>query len=262
LIVTDLLIWGGPVYCSTADKVEWLNPTVISCKSLTGTANGDYYFSLKGQGSALDAIIAKAMAGEQPENIGIAGFSAFHNFANPMLKDDTDRSRIAYIHLADACFDGVGATSPKQGYLAAAIEAIQGDKLMVSTTSGVPGVNVTYSKGGGGTFTHKNGHDSFKLVWDAALEATGASEVDLELPDLPAAPVWAKRAGNLIWLSYEQTIKHEDHANLIAVPLMNYFGAPWMQGRDRPTWKEKVFGALPLLVVAAIVGAWMWVRRA
>jgi len=270
--MANFMIWGGPVFCSTINQVPWETETKVSCKPLTGDENGKYYNSLVGgELTPLQKLIRAAMGDETPERVGIAGFSAFHNFANKMLANSDDRATISYVHLADSCFDAKNATTPKQGYLAYATEAMSGaDKAMIVTTSGVPGVDVTYQNPDGSSFAHKNGHDSFDMVWQAALSASGATEtVQESLPDGLPPPVWTKRAGNVIWLSYEQTMTHEQHVKALAVPLMTFFGVPWMKDPSSGVARSVSMKAeearrnytVPILVGLGLLAAWLIWRR-
>jgi hypothetical protein len=258
--------WGGPAYCKTIGEVAWPEGTKTCCKPATGQANRTIYDSLGGKG--IDGLVR--LCGNEPaafDLVGIAGFSAFHNLANPLLKEPASRERISFVHLADACFTGAGATAPHAGFAAFAAEAAVGKKLMVATTSGVPGQNVTYKDpNSGNKVTHANGSDSFKLVWESALKATGQRVDAVEAFQGLPVPVVAQRMGNLWWLDYQGTQSHENHANVLAAPLMTALAVSWMVGPGSIVGGDDGHGS-GLLTAGAVAlaalagGAAFWATR-
>ena len=89
-----LLIWGGPVFTDTPDKVTW--PVPVDVIAVTG--NGSSYFGqLAEQYRGPDGrILANLVAahGKRLEDYGtvaLAGFSAFHGLANSLLDADSDK---------------------------------------------------------------------------------------------------------------------------------------------------------------------------
>jgi hypothetical protein len=182
---------------------------------------------------------------EELGNLGIGGFSAFHGFANAFLKNAEDYSRCAYVHLADACFLGAGATSPHAGYAKFATDAAMGlsGKMMTATTNGPWGKPLSYSWDYGNgdvvNFNLTSGAQCFELVWNEATKG-GLNVSTPETPPGMPPPDRAMRVGNLIWLHYEKMVSglpkpcggeyspHGWHVVALATPMMSHFGAPWM----------------------------------
>lgn len=249
----DLIAFGGPAGPCYASKVEWKRPTtIIGVGAGTAKNTSTDQFAVYQSLSLRDGFAWKAMcergkvAPEELGSLGIAGFSAFHGFANAFLKNPQDFDRCCYVHLADACFLGAGATEPHQGYAAFAKQAAlgQGGKLMVATTNGPWGKDLHYSwdyPDGRVNFDLTSGAKCFELVWNAAVDA-GMAVSDPEVPAGVPVPTKRFRVGNLIWCHYEtmtpglptpcggEYSQHGWHCVALATPYMQHYGAPWMAG--------------------------------
>jgi len=252
----DLMAFGGPAGPCYAQQVAWQRPTQVLSVSAgternTSTDQAAVYAALAAQdGYAWKAMCSKA--GIDPAdlgNLGIGGFSAFHGFANAMLENPIDAAKCCYVHLADACFLGAGATTPHQGYAAFAKKAALGidNKLMVATTNGPWGKDLSYSytypEGDTVSFNLTSGAECFNLVWNAAVSA----DMSVSVPDVPPGiptPTRAMRVGNLLWFHYEtmtaglphpcggEYTQHGWHCVALATPFMQMYGAPWMAGQQ------------------------------
>jgi hypothetical protein len=229
--MTDFFYWGGPVYCKQADNLAWQRPTKVFCHPLEGSSNGAFFSQLGAD--PLTALLTKA--GLDPASVGsvgFGGFSAFHGFLNPMLAIPAVCERTNYVHLADACFGGAGATEPKSGFLAFAKRAVAGKARMTVTTNGPWGKDISYmgpegSKYAGQQFNLTSGAKCFQAVWDAAAGSLGG---DPEPPAGIPAPARAYRKGELYWWHYETGLKdpHGGHVTTLAQPIMQMYGVPWM----------------------------------
>jgi hypothetical protein len=269
--VVDLVFWGGPVYCSTVQNIQWECDTFVFCHPLVGAANVDYAAQLTaaGNGSPLDALLAAAESTAQKAgvdfraatvgSIALAGFSAAHQLINPILKVDGDRARINYVHLADSCFLGAGATSPHVGYAQFAAEASSSSsgKMMTITSHGPRG-DIHYVGPDGHHYDLTSGTSCVQLFWSAGIG--GASETIPDVPPGMPAPTASHRVGNAIWLEYDPN-EHGDHANKFTQPMMQYYGAPFMAdpGGGLMGTLKKLAG--PLLVVGAAAAAWWYVSQ-
>lgn len=240
--MTDLFIWGGPVTSCPTTKIAWVRPTASLTLAADGSsANASIYASLaQAEGFAWKAAARKAgIAPEEVEKIAIAGFSAFHGFADAWLSNPEDRARTNYVHLADACFSGAGTTAPKQGYLAYAQLAADpsSGKMLTTTTNGPSNQDIHYNVDGV-QYDLTSGSKCFGNVWDAV---TGGSEGSpAEVPPGMPQPTRNRRVGNLAWFHYETnsagyptpcgggTDAHVWHANVLAIPFIQSYGVPFM----------------------------------
>lgn len=283
----DLMAFGGPAGPCYAQKVGWLRPTTVLSVSAgsarnTSTDQAAVYSGLAARdGYAWKAMCEKAkVAPADLGSLGIGGFSAFHGFANAFLKNPQDSAKCSYVHLADACFQGAGATTPHAGYLAFAKKAVSGSKLMTVTTNGPWGKALSYSwtypEGDTVKFNLTSGAQCFELVWNAAAGAG----INVAVPEIPPGvpqPTKAIRVGNLIWCHYEQMTpglaapcggeysQHGWHVVALATPFMQHYGAPWMAGKtsgltsglrlDSDKAKQLV-----AVGVAALLGWFIWRR--
>jgi hypothetical protein len=280
--MTDLFYWGGPVTDKQPKAVAWERPTAILSDGRTGSdaASAAYReFSAK-DGFAWQQMARKAkIEPEQLGSLGIGGFSAFHGFANAFLRNDQDRRRVKYVHLADACFMGRGATEPFGGYLKYAVEAASGlDKLMVVTTNGPWGEPIYYCwdygpPKGKVCYDLTSGAQCFALVWNGVLDALGPeAESQVVQPIAPPGvkpPDRAMQIGNLLWFHYEPAggDSHGMHVHELATPYLQFFGAPWMARSQYPGmpvpkgmsrgWKLAAVG----IGAAALTGLGLYLHR-
>ena len=230
------MIWGGPVYCDTLKSVQWQRPTTVWCNALEGMSNDAYGAKVLATPDALAAVLADAKFPGTPGAIGMAGFSAFHEFASPFLARVLDR--VAYVHLADSCFQGAGATVGKPGYVAYAKLAIAGKVRMTVTSNGNPNEDIHYSGPAGSKYEGVKFDltSGSKCVKNFTTEALGGPipEASFPLPaELPYKPAATFRKGELYWLQYPETTTKDPHGIHIkfAPPLINMYGAPWLAGK-------------------------------
>lgn len=253
--MTDFFYWGGPVYCSTIEQVKWRRETDVFCNPQEGSSNRAFFDSLGSD--PLQNLLAKAGV-PKPASVGLAGFSAFHGFASPLLEVAGDR--VDYVHLADACFQGAGATEPKAGLAKFAARAVAGKARMTVTTNGPWDKDISYwgpagSKYEGTKFSLTSGAKCFHNVWRAVTGDAGAS--DAQLPADVPAPDRVFRKGQLYWFHYEgrgQADPHGWHANTLAAPFIQLYGVPWMAG-ERPVGAAAGSAAKVVAAMAAVAAA-------
>jgi hypothetical protein len=259
----DLMCWFGPVYCSTLDAVRWERPTYVWCHPLEGASNVTYASQLTsaGNGSPLNALLATAereahqkgvpFDAETVGSVGMGGFSAAHQLMNPILKVPGDRARISYVHLADSCFLGAGATNPHEGYAQFAAEAMRGQKTMSITSHGPRG-DIHYSGPDGHKYDLTSGSSCVQLFWDAAHNLAGGSDSRPSIPRGLPTPTAAHQIGNCTWLEYDPW-DHGEHANKFAAPCVQAFGVPALARGIGSSW------LLPGLALVGIsAGAAYW----
>jgi len=224
--MTDVFYWGGPVYCNTLKNVQWIRETEIVCKPESGSSNN---YSLYGRVGGLLSLANRATEGKVGA-IGMGGFSAFHGFARAALKDESVRSRISFLHLADACFMGSGATKPFGTFRWFAKRAVEGKVRMVATTNGPWGGKVEYDHG----TTHyslTSGAKCVQLFWDEVTQ--GQPIGTAEHPPDVTPPDKAMRCGEFYWFHYERG-GHEWHANKLAAPYIQMYAPAWMAAAQLP----------------------------
>jgi len=239
-----LFYWGGPVYCNTLDSVAWKVPTTVFCKPISGSSSNGAFFSSLGSDKFASLCAAAKLDPSTVNDVAMGGFSAFHGFANLWLKDEAARAKTSYVHLADACFLGAGATSPHQGFAAFAREAVGGKKRMTVTSNGPLGKNLAYDGPDGTHYSLTSGGSCVSLFWDEATGGRSASKASVP-PGVPA-PTFAKRVGELYWFHYEDPYGNDPHlwhANKLAVPYIQAYGAG-----------DSVGAGSPLKLLSAIAG--------
>ncbi len=223
--MTCALIWSGPVYADTPNKVQW--STDVEVIPITG--NGSSWFSsyaakMTGpDGRILPQILASV--GKQRsdyDKVAIAGFSAAHGLYSPLLGADGDSIDAAI--LIDSCFSAMGSPA-KTGYASFARRAGAGERLMVLTIGpgGGPGSGATISPD----------TPDFSSATDCAMASTASAGTfsPYTPPDgLPPEQAQALRCGGCILLPYLE-YRHDQHINQLAVPVMQVFLAPYLAGQ-------------------------------
>lgn len=222
----DLLIWGGPVSTANlgplANPAAWPRPTqIVTISQGIGGIGSTAFRSLASQysgaagGSVLDGLLASKRAkASDYRRIYIAGFSAFHGLAAPMLAADGDRITAAV--LLDACFTAIPA-SPIPGFVSYGRKAIANERVMVITSSwgGGPG------SGGGVRPDYSRGSDAAEQTYFAA----GGKLDRYENTAIPK-PADALRTGCLVWLDYEARYTHEQHVTKLGPTVLQAFLFP------------------------------------
>lgn len=207
------------------DAIEWLEPTNVYAAPRAGSeANRAVYQQLaQRDGFAWKALCERVgIAPSDDVHFGLVGFSAFHGFASSWLANPEDRSRTRYVHLADACFMGAGATKPFSSFAAYAELAMRMQARMVVTSNGPWGKDIHYEYQGK-KYDLTSGAKCVKLFWDAALKQTGVEEETIEALALVREPTRCVRAGAADWYHYE-SLGHAIHVHELMVGYVQAFG--------------------------------------
>jgi len=264
---TSLLIWGGPVMAMNIAKVRWMSPvTPLVVNHGPDGGIGSSSFSMladsyrDAQGRILPNLLAKyGLKRSMFDRVAIAGFSAFHGLASPLLLADGDSIDAAV--LDDACFSNY-ASLAKKGYVSFGARAARGERLMVMTTSAGGGPSVGYSTG------YECGDASFA----GAVAESGVSPEPYSPPVPVPVPISGKgqRAGDFFYLNYNTDYAHGDHVHKLAVPVLDVFLAPYLArplGAPGPLHYPPVspgFSGAQILAgvgVAALIGGLTWATR-
>lgn len=243
--MSALVLWCGPVYGPGASpypngdigKVDWLGvPTTIVTVPFNGSAGAGIYNSLRdANGRALPNLLASR--GLAPlssyDHVAACGYSAGHNFLNPLLLSDGG-SIDAFVSI-DACY---AATSPpwtKAGYVSFATQAALGQKLAVFSATG--------SSHGGPGYPSSSGSECAAANFDAAAALAGVSPMPIDA-GLAYPPTTSERAGNLYLLDYGTQkfqdlpspgqIPHWHIVNSLSRDVFQTYLAPWNAGSAAP----------------------------
>jgi len=217
------LIWSGPVQASDIKAVRWMSPvTVLVVSRGPDGGFGSSSFSLladslrDSQGRILPNLLAQHhLSASSFDRIAIAGFSAFHGLASPLLLADGDRIDAAVLN--DACFSSY-ASLPKSGFVSFGARAARGQRLLVMSASA----------GGGGAYSR--GFECADASFEKAVQEAGV--LPEFYPPPPPVPVpksgTSRRAGDFFYLNYNRDFSHGDHVHNLAVPLLDVFLAPYL----------------------------------
>lgn len=246
-----LVIWGGPVARSNL-SVE-LEADVLTVSQGVGGIGSNAFRDLAlsyldEEGHILPRfLLSRGIAIGDYDGIILAGFSAFHGFANEVLKHDLDR--VVGLLSLDACFSSFENLA-KEGYVRLGEKAARGNAAVVLTSS----------FGGGATFSTGS-----QCVWATAKEVEKRTGMPLEVlgtPDGVPPPIDAKKIGDFYVLDYEDLFTHGDHVNKIGHALMQAYLVPMANGTfpshaepsssGSPGLGKVFFGAGVLGLVAAV----------
>lgn len=248
----DLVIFAGPVIVTDAHKkIDWLGRDVrIVPVVFSGNSNGKALAeSLRdSSGRILPSLLAKYAPELVPDQIALASFSAGYGLLDPILAVDADRALVTATCFADSVFlagdPKTGAGGPVHpGAVAFGAEAVDGDKLLVSTSA--------HTTDG----TYLTGMQSWTLTWQAIAQASGAGapkEVSPKAP-VPVPPDGFFQLGSeCFWGDYGDMFTHEQHNDLSAAVWQAYL-APWLAGsRGFPAaLVGALFGGAAALAVTA-----------
>jgi hypothetical protein len=251
----DVVFFAGPVVLRDAfRRIDWRGRDV---RLIAVQGSGSSYFSRLAEqlrdrdGRILPKLLHRYGVDErQVEEVALAAYSAGHGLLNKVAAVPADRRRLSAMILSDATFSSLGGEA-KQGYTAFAVEAAQGQRLMISTTA-----NTTDG-------THLSGRDSWALVWERAMRDAGrAARLVPPRPGIPApSGGWWRLGGSCYWGAYADPaappnkgndLGHGQHHDLAPAVWQAYL-APWLDSVP-PAW---------LMLGAAGAGgaAYLWSRR-
>lgn len=233
-------------------EIDWYGRQVrIATVNCSGSSNcGTLALLRKDSDGRILPKLVREFAREPIEafdKIAMAAWSAGWGILTNIGKIDADRERLSAMMLSDACFSGgdpkTGQGGIHRGYVKVAMDAIAGKLLMVSTTAHTtPGHHLT-------------GRQSWKLVWDTAMEESGkrAREVKPREPVPQPSGGWWKMGKSLYWGDYTQPnskpnqgndMGHNDHHSLAPKVWQGYL-APYLAGRlDGFPWLPLALGSL------------------
>lgn len=257
--MTDLVFFAGPVVVTKAHQsIDWRGRDVriipiVGEGSSTFAALAE---SLRdSQGRILPSLVKKYGGGIEPSQVALAAYSAGWGLLDKICQVDADRKAVTAMILADATFSGgnpqtgQGGT-PKQGYVRFGKDALDGDRLLVSTTA-----NTTSGD-------YLTGRQSFELVWNELNRLCYCEPHRVSarqgLPE--ASGGWWQLGNACFWGDYAKPgsapgagsdISHADH-NALSAEVMAAFLSPWLAGA-RGLTLQKIVIALLLAGTAAAV---------
>lgn len=230
--MTDLLIWGGPVFTpGTARKqypngdigdVVFLRDTkIITINTGIGGFGSSHFSALgaqykqNGGGSVLAGLLAAhGVSRSDFENIGCAGFSAWHGLLSQLLLTDGNDIRVSV--MLDSCFSSVDPnTWLKAGYVSYGERAARGEAVCVYTSSN--------GGGPGGQYPSSTGTQCAETNFYASAANAGIAPVPAPLYEGIPEPVSALVAGELYWYSFEGRVRHDQQVHNILLPTLQTF---------------------------------------
>ena len=195
------------------------------------------------QGRILPTLVRRYAGVElsQVDQVALTAYSAGHGLLNKVGAVPADARRLSAMLLHDATFAGFN-DPPKAGYVAMGRRAIDGDGLMVSTTSTASGPG------------YLSGRDSWMRVWSELMRETGKQPYEVKPGGgLVAAGSWWQLGSRLTWC--DSNLSHVGNHDAAAV-VWQQFLAPWF---SRWRWIEP---ALVGAVVSSLaLGARYWWHR-
>lgn len=244
----NLVIWGGPVgKKDLAVELPQDTDLLVVSRGVGGgigsSAFSDLALSYVDQeGHLLRSFLSSTGRDlDAYQKVILAGFSAFHGFANEVLKHDLER--VTGLISLDACFSSLDHPA-KAGYVLLAERAIRNQAAMVMTSS----------LGGGQTFT--SGADCVWATVQQALVEEEAELTDLVVPDGVPSPTQGGQAGSLFVLDYQEQYIHQEHVWKLAAPILHAYLLPMLSG-EIPVPTEPASshgsGAITGLVMGAVV---------
>ena len=240
-----LILWSGPVYGPGASpypngdigKVDWLGvQTDILTVSFNGSAGAGIYAALRdASGRALPNLLAQKGFPQLGayDHVSACGYSAGHNFLNPLLLSDGDS--IDSCVSIDACFSAQNPPWTKQGYVDFGTKAALGQKLMVLAATG--------SSHGNAQYPSSSGSECAVANFDASSSNAGVSPLTID-SGLAYPPTTSERAGSLYLLDYAAQqfkdlpnpgqIPHWHIVNNLSRDIFQTYLAPWNAGAQLP----------------------------
>lgn len=211
-----VVFWIGPVWpqiIAPAVPSDW---SILTFDDRVAGGNGSDTYKSWALSLGSDPLSRLAPNARQ---ILIAGFSRAHGAIEVFLgRAAANRdNRINSLVALDSYYSGLGVTQAKPGYLSWCNLALERNLTVIFTTSS------------GHLPTHQSASDSIKPL----AQALGLRETRVAIPNLPA-PAKAFGRGGVLWLDYQDRVKHEDHALKLAEPIFST-GVPFRSPTNQPS---------------------------
>lgn len=242
----DLVLFVGPVILRDAFKhIDWYGRDVriVPCVHEDSSYWSERAEQLRdAQGRILPNLVRQYAGVDlaQVDQIALAAFSAGHGLLNKVGAVPADARRLSAMLLHDATFSGFN-DPPKAGYVAMGRRAMDGDALVVSTTSTASGPG------------YLSGRDSWLRVWSELMRQTGKRPYEVKPGELAAMGEWWQLGARLTWC--DSNLSHVQNHDA-AAGVWQQFLAPWFA-------KWRWIG--PVLAGAAAgltgFGAYAWWRK-
>lgn len=196
------VFWIGPVWpgiIAPAVPKDW---TILTFDDRVAGGNGSEAYKNWALSLGGDPLTRLAPTARQ---ILVAGFSRAHGAIEVLLgRAAANRDpRITALLDLDCYYSALGVTQPKPGFFSWCELALERNLPVVFTTSS------------GGLATHQSASDSIKPLAQALM----LRETSVPIPNLPA-PAKTYGRGSILWLDYQNRVRHEDHALKLAQPLL------------------------------------------
>lgn len=220
------VFWIGPVWpgiIAPAVPKDW---TILTFDDRVAGGNGSEAYKNWALSLGGDPLSRLAPSARQ---ILVAGFSRAHGAIEVLLGRAAANGdpRITALLALDSYYSALGVTQPKPGFHRWCELALERSLPVVFTTSS------------GGLATHQSASDSIKPLAQALM----LRETSLPIPNLPA-PAKTYGRGSILWLDYQNRVRHEDHALKLAQPLLAT-GVPFRPFMDKPITSQPAYAARP-----------------
>jgi len=242
--VPSSVIWFGPVSRAQAAQPE---AHYVTC---TGDGSPTCGAMAEANGRSLDRL-GQQLGIDPSDDLILRAFSAGGSAIKRYLESPESRARVRVVTLSDATYEERrGFVSP--GFLAYALEAVDGSKLFVATASTAPNKD------------HPNGAEVLEAL-RAKIEAESGQkfeEIDA-LQGVAQRPVAAWQLGGIVLANYGGTLTHPQHATALAPAVWSGLVTPWLEGGGRVEQESGAASAAsasaaPIVagvVIAVLVGA-------
>jgi hypothetical protein len=235
------VIWFGPVSRAQAQQAD---ASYVTC---TGDGSPTCGAMADANGRSLDRL-GQQLGIDPSEYLLLRAFSAGGSAIKRYLENPESRARVRVVTLSDGTYEEHrGYVSP--GFLAYALECLDGSKLFVATASSAPNKD------------HPNGAEVLEALRQRIEQESGQTFEDLDaLPGVEPRPVRAWKLGGIFLADYGATLRHPEHATILAPVVWSGLVVPWLEGSGRA--QQEIASSSPSaapvvagVVLALLVGA-------
>ncbi len=218
--MSRIVLWTGPVNLMQVPGATVPGAVILNVQCTgDGTPNCAQMVDVNASGRSLWSVVKDL---KPDDEVFIGAFSAGGSVAKRVVLSPEDIAQTRAVMLADATYTSwasSGVPLPPEGFVLFGLAAITGPHFFVATSSSFPNKDLP------------SGSQTLDAIRKEIERRSGQTFEPITVPGISPQPVSAWKLGNNVFLDYQTTIPHADHAKM-APQLWQSVLQPWLLRGD------------------------------